>query len=28
MEWYGAATALGDAEATSRADKLRGLSKQ
>jgi hypothetical protein len=28
MEWYGAATALGDAEATSRADKLRGVSKQ
>jgi hypothetical protein len=28
MEWYGAATALGDAEATSRAERLRGVSKQ
>jgi hypothetical protein len=28
IEWYGAATALGDAEATTRADKLRGASNQ
>jgi hypothetical protein len=28
IEWYGAATALGDAEAASRGEKLRGSSKQ
>lgn len=28
IEWYGAATALGDAEAASRGEKLRGGSKQ